>query len=310
MYLKLFNFGDIADQDLNLVIEKFLAFLVNEKKYSNHTITSYSNDICNFLNFIFNKKQDKVNISDLQNLLIFDFRSWLSLRFAKNYDTSSSARAVSALRTFFDFLHKNNFAKNEQIAKLKTPKSKKPIPKAVAEIDIKSIFAAIKQEDVDDWQINRNIALLTLIYGCGLRISEALAITKKAISGEILMVKGKGNKERIIPLLPIVKEKINTYLITCPFEIAQDQAIFLNSKGKVYSARLFARLIEKVRFKLNLADSVTPHAFRHSFATHLLESGSDLRSIQQLLGHTSLSTTQRYTKVDRVKLIESYNKTF
>ena len=208
----------------------------------------------------------------------------------------------------FRFFDEENFVKDSQIFKIKTPKTPKPIPKAVDKIDIDKIIEQISAIEKEAWIAKRNLALFYLIYGCGLRISEGLSLIKKDVNQEMLLIHGKGKKERMVPLLRIVRESINDYLKDCPFDVKNEGAIFLNKKGKLLNRREFSGLIEKIRFSLSLSDTVTPHSFRHSFATHLLENGGDLKSIQQLLGHESLSTTQIYTKVDSKRLLESYNK--
>jgi integrase/recombinase XerC len=205
--------------------------------------------------------------------------------------------------------NRNDLIKNQEIKKIKTPKVAKPVPKAVDKIDIDKIFAEISAIQESKWQALRDKALLTLIYGCGLRISESLAVTKKSLeNSQTLIVSGKGKKQRMVPLLSIVKKRIDEYLKLCPFDILFDSPIFVTVKGEPYSRFDFAKLIQKVRRNLGLNETITPHAFRHSFATHLLENGGDLRSIQELLGHESLATTQRYTKIDKARLLSVYEQ--
>jgi integrase/recombinase XerC len=299
---------DICDKETNLLIGKFLRFLEVEKKYSNHTLNSYRTDIFYFVDFIYRDKGQIVGKSNLESLTIHDFRKWLSERLS-NHVNSSNARALAALRSFFAFLNRNNFLKNSEIKKIKTPKIAKAIPKSVDQIDIEKIFAEIAKIQKIEWQFKRDRALLSLVYGCGLRISEALAVSKKSLeNSQTLIVTGKGKKQRMVPLLQVVKNRIDEYLSACPFKLLYDQPIFLSLKGASYTRRDFSGLILKVRKNLNLADTITPHAFRHSFATHLLEAGGDLRTIQELLGHENLSTTQRYTKIDKTRLLSVYEK--
>ncbi len=171
------------------------------------------------------------------------------------------------------------------------------------------IFASKNHNPQNHWQTARDLALLTLIYGCGLRISEALSITPQILGGnDYLIIKGKGGKQRMVPLLPIVQKRIKEYLAISPYKPLQDQSIFFGAQGKPYQARVFSRLLQNIRRQLNLPETITPHAFRHSFATHLLEKGGDLRVIQELLGHSSLSTTQRYTKIDKSRLLSAYQQ--
>lgn len=305
---KALEINAICDEETKLLIDKFLRFLEVEKKYSSHTSSSYRTDIFYFVDFLFREKGQIISKNSLENLTIHDFRKWLSERLP-NHVNASNARALAALRSLFHFLNRNGLIQNHEIRKIKTPKIPKSIPKAVDQIDIEKIFLEISKIQKSEWQAKRDKALLTLIYGCGLRISEALSVSKKNLeNSQTLIVTGKGKKQRMVPLLPIAKERLDEYLLACPFEIALDQPIFLSVKGEQYTRRNFSGLIFKVRKILNLPDTVTPHSFRHSFATHLLEAGGDLRTIQELLGHENLSTTQRYTKVDRSRLLSVYEK--
>ncbi len=301
-----------CNEEVIFLTDKFFRFLSSEKRYSNHTLNSYKIDIFYFLDFLFKLKEKTLEKNDLENLNIRYFRSWLSSRI-ENHDNSSNARAVSSLRSFFKFCNENSLLNNQEIKKLKTPKIAKSLPKAVDEIDIKRILEEIKNLYKNNpknlWKIKRDEALLILIYGCGLRISESLAVNKKALeNNQTLIVSGKGKKQRMVPILPVVIEKIDEYLKLCPFSIDRETPIFLGNKGKTYTRRDFSNIIQKIRQKLALSETTTPHAFRHSFATHLLSAGGDLRTIQELLGHESLSTTQRYTKIDKERLINSYEK--
>jgi len=292
------------------LVDDFLSFMSGGKRASKHTIISYQNDLSNFLVFLKNYKEKAVTIDVLEELNVHDFRAWLFSRNEEEFQSTSTARAVSCLRSFFVFLNKNQYLKNSEIKNIKSPKIPKSIPKAVDQIDIKSIMELVAEFSKHDWCIKRDMALLTLIYGCGLRISEALSVTKSNLANnDVLIITGKGNKQRMVPILPIVKERIDNYLVVCPYKIASDGLIFLGVRGGPYSPVLFERLISNIRKYLQLSDTVTPHAFRHSFATHLLEAGGDLRTIQELLGHASLSTTQRYTKIDKTRLLDVYKNT-
>ncbi len=298
----------IYDKEVKNLVLKFLNFLEIEKKYSPNTLSSYKIDITYFINFLFQAQARIVSKSDLENLTIYDFRNFLAQRL-ENHVNSSNARCLAALRSLFLFWHKNNLIKNDEIFKIKTPKIAKTLPKSVDVIDINKIFSKLNQYHQEIWQIKRDEALLTLIYGCGLRISESLQISKKSLeNSQFLIIEGKGKKQRMVPLLPIVLSRINDYLKVCPFKIESDQSIFFSKNGKKYLRQEFNKLIQNIRRDLNLSENITPHSFRHSFATHLLESGCDLRAIQDLLGHQSLSTTQKYTKIDKVRLLNIYDK--
>lgn len=286
----------------------FLLYLASEKRSSKNTIISYKTDISSFFKFLFGYFEQKVDVKMLENLEIRDFRSFLANRVNEEFENISNARAISVLRSFFDYLNKNHKISNNAVRKVKIPKIPKPIPKAVDEIDIEKIMDLLKDFNKENWCYLRDFALLTLIYGCGLRIMEALSITKNDLGEkDFIRTSGKGDKERIVPILPIIKDRIEDYLTSCPYGLAPDEAIFRGSRGGPYHPTLFQTLIRRIRKALHLPDYITPHAFRHSFATHLLENGGDLRSIQELLGHSSLSTTQRYTKVDKKRLLEVYS---
>lgn len=299
---------DSCDLEANLLIEKFLRFLEVEKKYSPNTLSSYRTDIFYFVDFLFRSKGKIVSKNIFEELTVHDFRKWLAERIGDHVN-SSNARALASLRSMFRFFNQNTLIKNQEIFKIKTPKLAKPIPKAVDLVDIEKIFAAISEIHGNDWRSKRDTALLTLIYGCGLRISEALSVSKKSLeNAQTLIVTGKGKKQRMVPLLPIVKKRIEEYLAVLPFPLAFEQPIFLGRGGINYRRFSFDKLILDVRKKLNLSETITPHSFRHSFATHLLEGGGDLRTIQELLGHENLSTTQRYTKIDKSRLLSVYEK--
>ncbi len=291
------------------MIEKFFLYLEIQKKYSFHTITSYQNDIFNFIAFIFKLKGEKVTKNILKNLVVSDFRAFLMEKFEAGHVNATNARSISAVRSFFRFLNKNKMVINGDIERIKTPKIGKSLPKAVDEIDIDKIIAAIDGLKKPEWEKKRDLALTTLIYGCGLRISEALNLRKvDLLSSDSLVLKGKGGKQRMVPILPIIQKRVKDYVDLCEHKIEAKGVLFLGAKGGAYDGRVFRKLLSDLRRALNLSETITPHAFRHSFATHLLESGGDLRMIQDLLGHSSLSTTQRYIKVDRERLVGEVNK--
>lgn len=301
------NEVNFIDNFFNKVINDFFEYLTIQKRYSKNTVNSYRVDILDFCHFLYQVKGKKLKINFLEKITIDDFRSWLSSRL-DDHNSNSNARALSALRSFFKFLNSNEIILNKVIFKIKTPKLKKPIAKAIDEGDISLILDEVEKIGKNEWSIKRDKALILVIYGCGLRISEALNLTFNDIANDVIKISGKGNKQRIVPLINYVKKEIQKYLKSCPFDIKADDKIFLSDKAKLYNRRSFALLIEKIRKNLNLADYLTPHALRHSFATHLMQNGADLRSIQQLLGHESLATTQRYTKVDKTRLLGQYQK--
>lgn len=303
--------SEIVKQYLN----KFLNFLQVEKKYSSNTIEAYHRDLVFFLNFFSDLKQTKVDVDTLESLSLYDLRKWLSQR-SLNHANSSNARAVAVLRSFFKFLKRHNLIANQEIDKFKTPKIVKSLPRPVAIVDIKKIIEEIAVIRKKEWHVKRDQALIYLVYGCGLRISEALSVRMIDIQNyQNLVVMGKGKKQRVVPLLETVVDALKKYFQICPYNLNFDlsnpirlQSIFLKDNGQAMTRFDYNQLITLIRRKLNLNDDITPHSFRHSFATHLLQNGSDLRVIQDLLGHESLSTTQKYTKIDRVRIIEAFQK--
>ncbi len=299
----------VTNEEVKNLVDDFLVYLTNEKRCSDHTIVSYHTDIFYFFSFLKNNSNYLVDKKKLESLPIQDFRSWLVFRKEQNFSNSSTARAISCLKSFFKFLSRHKIITNQAIENLKTPKLGKPVPKAVDKIDIDAIINLIGEFSKEIWLQKRDLALLTLIYGSGLRISEALSLTKSHLNNNgVVIITGKGNKQRMVPILPIIQNRIDEYLAILPHKINNNEPIFLGLRGKKYHPAMFEKLIQHIREFLNLPNTITPHSFRHSFATHLLESGGDLRTIQELLGHSSLSTTQRYTKIDKRRLLEVYNK--
>lgn len=292
------------------IISDFLLYLTTEKRASKHTVISYKTDLLYFLDFLSKHLGKTVNYDTLQSLQHSDFRKWMSYRHSQNLRNSSTSRALSAIKSFYKFLKRSKDIDNKTVTNLRNPKIKKAVPKALNENNAKTVIEYICEIHKDEWQAARDIALLTLIYGCGLRISEAVELKRKQapIKSDSIIIKGKGNKERMVPVLPIIQERLREYLKLCPYGFMPDDPLFVGARGGKYSPVLFQRLIQRIREYLELPDTVTPHAFRHSFATHLLSAGADLRSIQELLGHSSLSTTQRYTKIDAKRLLDVYKK--
>jgi len=295
---------------VEFLINEFLLYLASEKRASKHTIKAYKIDLEYFFDFLERMVLgSELNSSQLANINHIHLRKWLNHRYEIELTNTSTARAISTIKSFFKFLEKNKNIKNIAIKNLKNPKLGKPIPKAINQENAKTIINCISDIRKYDWEIARDVALLTLIYGCGLRISEAMNLKRKQapLTTDSLIIQGKGKKERLVPILPIISEKLKEYIKKCPYPLLPEDPLFISSRGKKYSPTVFERLIQDIRKLLDLPETTTPHAFRHSFATHLLDAGVDLRSIQELLGHSSLSTTQRYTKVSTKKLLEIYN---
>ncbi len=310
----------ILAEKTNDAFINWLGWLENERRYSAHTLDNYRRDLEFFLEFLAGYKNAEVTLPLLQSLKLRDFRAWLSSRVEK-YNFSSTSRAISVVRSFYRYLERNYDIKNPAIFNLNMPKKEKPLPKAVSaenalnaieavDIALASHAAEDDRRRRKDWVIARDTALLTLIYGAGLRISEALSLKRSDVPfGESITIRGKGGKERIVPILPIIRQAVDEYLAECEYDLRPEDPLFVGARGEKLNAAVFQRSVKKVRENMQLPESVTPHAFRHSFATHLLGSGGDLRAIQELLGHASLSTTQRYTKIDTDRLLESYSGT-
>ena len=298
----------MIDEKLGNVIDRWIDYLKIQKKYSQHTVSSYLSDLKFFLEFFSNPN---ISLEDLNNLEIRDFRNFFSHRAKDNIQKASIAREESAIRNFFKWMNNNKIIQNTAIFQLSSPKLPKVLPRS---IDVETIFDLIDlatKECIEPWIGLRDKAFFTLLYGCGLRISEAISLNvEDVIDTEFLKVRGKGNKDRYIPILPVVIENINKYKKLCPYELRDKDALFLGAKGERLSPRIIQRKLQKLRVDMNLPSNITPHALRHSFATHLLAQGSDLRTIQELLGHSSLNSTQRYTEVNLDKIQEEYKKAF
>ena len=295
---------------LKTVLMAWLDWLAHVKRASAHTITSYRSDVCAFLEFMQTHTGGPLSLAALCALETRDFRSWLAARFAQQYSKTSTARALSSVRHLFRYLEREGLVENPHIFLIAIPKLNKPLPRALSASQALAAIDHLRDGDDEPWIIRRNESLLMLIYGCGLRISEALGLTV----GDVLRAKGhltiigKGNKHRQVPLLPVVTHALVEYIRHCPFHASasQDAPLFLGKRGGALQPAIFQKIVQQSRTMLGLPESATPHAFRHSFATHLLASGADLRDIQELLGHESLSTTQRYTHVDSKRLLDAY----
>ena len=286
-------------------IEDFYRYLLYEKNYSSKTIISYKHDIDDFIHFTINILEKNINKDTFITLEHRDFRSWLSHRSFTGLSARTNARALSSIKSLFKFLEKKYNIFNEIIFKVKTPKFKKSLPKNVNKNNIFKMIQCIKDFNKNEWEVKRDVALFLLLYCCGLRISEGLNLTTTSfIDNNRIKVLGKGKKERILYILPVVIDLIEDYKKICPYNT--NNILFVSKTGKKYSATTFEKLIQNVRVGLNLPDNITPHSLRHSFATELLSGGADLRVIQELLGHSSLRTTQIYTHVNIDNMLKVY----
>lgn len=243
----------------------------------------------------------KLETAPPDKYVIREFLSYLS---KKELSRPTVARKISSIKNFFKFLLKNNMILSLDLSIFKSPKLKRSFPKSIDTELVAKVLKSLTDNNNDYWINLRDRAVMLLLYGSGLRISEALALKRKeAPNSDWLRVLGKGNKYRDVPLLPIICEGVSHYLDACPFKFKDDDPLFLGKRGGPLSPRIIQRRVEGLRYELGLPSHTTPHALRHAFATHLLSGGADLRAIQQLLGHSSLSTTQRYTDVNETELL-------
>ena len=287
----------------------WLGNLKEVRNLSDNTLISYKHDVKSFIEFISTHTGSEVSIKYLNDMKISDFRSFLSYLRNKDISSTSIARIISSLKSFFNYLLNTNLIESTVVQSLRTPKQKKSLPRPISsKLAIETIkYAQAMQKE--KWIGLRNKSILMLLYGCGLRISEALNLNFEDINeNDYLIIKGKGNKERMVPLMDYVKNDIENYIHECPKNFMKDDPLFVGKRLDRLSPRIIQYVLEKIRHNLSLPETATPHALRHSFATHLLNSGGDLRTIQELLGHSSLSTTQKYTKVETEKLYDAYSK--
>ncbi|MCH9806758.1 MAG: tyrosine recombinase XerC [Alphaproteobacteria bacterium] len=297
------------DRNLETLIAGWLDHLAHERGSSAHTLSAYQRDLMQFAGFLAGRLGRPAMLSDLGDVDTRTFRSFMASRRQAGVQSRSLSRTLSAIRSFFNWLERREIAKNRSAQQVQRPKVPHGVPKPLTIENAQATVAKTMDQEVD-WVAARDAAVLLLLYGCGLRISEALGITRRdaPLAGrDSLIIKGKGGRERLVPVLPIVQEATGNYLELCPYSIDADDVLFLGAKGGPLSPRIIQLRMKRMREDLGLPDTATPHALRHSFATHLLSAGADLRQIQELLGHASLSTTQLYTEVDRDRLIAVYD---
>jgi integrase/recombinase XerC len=297
-----------AADDLRAAIALWIAWLSGERRSSAHTIAAYGRDLVSILDFLTEHLGAIPSLAALDGLRPADFRAYLARRAGDGIERSSLARTLSVLRNFVRFLQRRGLASTTALAALRSPKLPAAIPKALTVDDAIAAVDAAGELARPGWQSKRDTALLALIYGCGLRLSEALGLSRaEAPTGDTLTITGKGRKTRQLPVLPAVREAVADYLAVCPFTPAADGPLFVGARGGSLHPRLVQRQMGALRGYLGLPATATPHSLRHSFATHLLGAGGDLRAIQELLGHASLSTTQRYTSVETERLLAIYD---
>ncbi|MGE0120452.1 MAG: tyrosine recombinase XerC [Dongiaceae bacterium] len=302
-----------AAADLAACVEDWLRWLRHERRASPHTLAAYRRDLASFLAFLAGHLGKAPALADLARLVRADIRGWLASRRTAGLRATSTARALSVVRSFFRFLTRHGHTANAVLSTVRTPRLPRAVPKALTTAEAAEAVDAAGDLAAAPWIGKRDTAILALLYGCGLRLGEALSLNRSDLpqvaSGEIptLVVTGKGRKQRAVPMLPAVVDAISDYIAACPYAGGRDAPLFRGARGARLNPRLVQGRLQELRARLGLPESATPHALRHSFATHLLAGGGDLRAIQELLGHASLSTTQRYTEVDTAALLAVYD---
>ncbi len=301
-----------AARDVAAEIARWLEHLASERRMSAKTVEAYERDVRQFLQFLAEHLGGAPSLRELAKLAPQDVRAFMAARRADGTSGRSLMRGLAGARSFARFLERNGKGKVGALAAVRAPKVPKTLPKPLSMSAAKRIADADLRagEDRETWVLARDAAALALLYGSGLRISEALGLKRSDMPapglGDAITVTGKGNKERMVPVLPQVTQLVAEYIALCPYDLPADGPLFVGARGGPLLPRILQLTMERLRGALGLPDSATPHALRHSFATHLLTRGGDLRSIQELLGHASLSTTQIYTAVDTDRLLEVY----
>ena len=295
--------------DLPKLLIDWSSWITAEKRLSRNTFLSYQRDLVNFFNFLRSHISKEISLSEIIELSEDDITSWFSERLRNGVSHRSNARSLSSIKSFLRFLEKTKKIKLKKIISREGPKFQSSLPRPISQNQVDLIIDEIKKEKVK-WILARNMSIVLLMWGYGLRIGEVLNIKGKDFYGENIEVHGKGNKKRVIPIHQNLLKYINGMLSICPFKNTNENYIYMGKRGKQLQPSIIQKLVRTIRRKLLLPENTTPHSFRHSFATHLLEKMVDLRTIQEILGHSSLSTTQKYTAVSSNKLkniLEEYH---
>jgi integrase/recombinase XerC len=290
-------------------VEGWLRHLGAERRMSVNTVEAYRRDVHQFLGFLAEHLGGSPSLKELAELAPADVRAFMAARRAQGISGRSLMRTLAGVRGFARFLERNGKGKVGALAAVRAPKIGKTLPRPLSVSAAKDVADAevLAGDEREPWIHARDAAVLGLLYGSGLRISEALGLKRDDVAqNDAITVIGKGGKQRMVPVLPQVQKLIADYLALCPYQVGEEGPLFVGAKGGPLSARVVQLAMARLRGALGLPETATPHALRHSFATHLLARGGDLRSIQELLGHASLATTQTYTEVDAERLLEAY----
>jgi integrase/recombinase XerC len=306
---------DCADEAIAREIAHWLSHLRAERRLSPKTLEAYARDLRQCLIFLAEHWGTRVTLARFATLEATDIRAFMAMRRADEIGSRSLMRSLAGLRSFGRFLEREGKGRVGALSAIRAPKVAKTLPKPIHMAAAKRFADADERagEERDPWILARDAAVMALLYGSGLRISEALGLKRREVpppgAGDVIVVTGKGNKTRMVPVLQNVLELVQDYVAICPYPLPAEGPIFVGARGGPLKARIIQLAMERLRGALGLPDSATPHALRHSFATHLLSRGGDLRAIQELLGHASLSTTQIYTGIDSERLLEVYRTT-
>lgn len=274
---------------------------------SDNTLRAYRQDVTGFLAFQASHQGGSLGLKPVLRLGISQMRSWMAYERGRGVSARSLARSLSGVKSFYKWLGAREGVDVTAVLAARSPRYQKKLPRPLSQDAAKAMIETVEMQHPTSWVAARDVAVVTLLYGCGLRISEALGLTGAHLPlPQTLVIKGKGGKERLVPVIPVTRAAVDDYVRQCPFELTADQPLFRGVRGGALNPRLVSGVMAQTRMQLGLPSTATPHAMRHSFATHLLEAGGDLRTIQELLGHASLSTTQGYTAVDTVRLMEVY----
>lgn len=300
----------IAAPALAAAVEAWLTRLAVERRLAPRTLEAYDRDVRQWLGFLAGHLGGAPDLADHAGLRTSDVRAFLARRRAEGAGSRTIARQLAALRSFSGFLEREHGLNAAPIRAVQAPRLKPSLPRPLSIVDARRVTEEAGEDAAEPWIAARDAAIAMLLYGAGLRIGEALAITAADLSGDasVLRVTGKGGKVRLVPLLPAVRASLDDYRRRLPHRPAANEPVFRGARGGPLSPRIVQRALARLRGALGLPDTATPHALRHSFATHLLSAGGDLRTIQELLGHASLSTTQLYTAVDADRLIDVHRR--
>ena len=288
-------------------LERWLAELSAVGGRAEKTVSAYRADVLSFLGFLQSYKDASQGVVALGGLTTRDMRAWMAHERGRGVSARSLARALSAVKNFVGWVAEREAFDPTAVLMVRTPRFQTKLPRPLEQDAARAMIGNVESQSNTDWVARRDTAVVTLLYGCGLRISEALGLKGQDLPmGDTVRILGKGGKERLVPVIPAARCAVDAYVKACPYQIDINTPVFRGVRGGSLNPRLIQKAMESARAQLGLPATATPHAMRHSFATHLLNAGGDLRTIQELLGHASLSTTQNYTAVDTARLMEVY----